>query len=357
MARALALAERGWGRVHPNPLVGAVLVRDGRIVGEGWHEELGGPHAETVALQAAGQHARGAHLYVTLEPCAHRGRTPPCTEAILAAGVASVTYGATDPHPEAAGGARVLAENGVSVEGPVATAAVRSQNAPFFHRLGGKGPFLALKLAMSLDGKLGREGEETAVTGEAARAAAHRLRAGFDAILVGGTTARVDDPRLTVRGDVIPRVAPIRAVATASGALNPASQVFAASGPAWVFVPEDANRETIEGLERAGARVIGVRAGGAGLDPEAILRAFEQEGVRTILCEGGGRLGAAFLQAGLVNRLHLFVTPRAFGAEGVPAFPLDGLPGDWTVADLKAHGRDVEISWDRADAQTRESEA
>ena len=221
MSRALALAERGWGRVRPNPMVGAVVVREGRVVGEGWHERFGGDHAEIVALRTAGEAARGATLYVTLEPCAHHGKTPPCADAIVEAGVARVVYGASDPHPRAAGGARALAAAGVAVEGPVRALEVRSQNAAFYHRQAGKGPFVALKLALSLDGKLGLRGEETSVTGPEARAAALDLRAGYDAILVGSTTAAVDDPELTARGAIRPRRQPIRAVADTEARLSP----------------------------------------------------------------------------------------------------------------------------------------
>ena len=357
MARALALAVRGWGRVQPNPMVGAVIVRDGGVVGEGWHEAFGGEHAEVVALRDAGDAARGADLYVTLEPCAHHGKTPPCTDAIVAAGIRRVIFGAADPHPRAAGGARSLAERGVAVEGPVATDAVRAQNAAFFHRLAGHGPFVALKLALSLDGKLGLKGEETRVTGAEAREAALDLRAGFDAILVGAGTARVDDPELTARGSVRPRTPPIRAVADTEARLATDARLLrAGGGPVWVFVAEDAEGPHRERLERAGARVVPVPRAPGGLRIASILDAFAAAGAGAVLCEGGGRLAGSILRDRLAHRLHVFLAPRVFGARGVPAFPLGeddaGTGVAWRVTRLARRGDDAEIVWDRADPQT-----
>ncbi|HSM37158.1 MAG TPA: bifunctional diaminohydroxyphosphoribosylaminopyrimidine deaminase/5-amino-6-(5-phosphoribosylamino)uracil reductase RibD [Longimicrobiales bacterium] len=352
MSRALALAERGWGRVRPNPMVGAIVVREGRVVGEGWHERFGGDHAEIAALRAAGEAARGATLYVTLEPCAHHGKTPPCADAIVEAGVARVVFGASDPHPRAAGGARALAAAGVAVEGPVRASAVRSQNAAFFHRQAGEGPFVALKLALSLDGKLGLRGEETAVTGPEARAAALDLRAGYDAILVGSTTAAVDDPELTARGAIRPRLPPIRAVADTEARLSPQARLLRAdAGEAWVFVAEDADPARRGALSATGARVVPLPRGSAGLEPSALLDALEQAGAHAVLCEGGGRLAGSLLSADLVHRLHAFVAPRTFGDDGVPAFPggafAPGSPAGWQVSRIVSRGRDVEIAWDR----------
>ncbi|MFP4623428.1 MAG: bifunctional diaminohydroxyphosphoribosylaminopyrimidine deaminase/5-amino-6-(5-phosphoribosylamino)uracil reductase RibD, partial [Gemmatimonadota bacterium] len=185
MRRALTLAEAGWGRVHPNPLVGAVVVREGVVVGEGAHREFGGPHAEVEALRNAGDAARGSTLYVTLEPCAHHGKTPPCTTAILDHGVARVVYAAADPHPDAAGGGTRLAERGVEVVGGVEAEKARTQNALFLRPIETGRPFVALKYGLTLDARIARApGERTAVTGPESRAAVHRLRAGFDAVLV-----------------------------------------------------------------------------------------------------------------------------------------------------------------------------
>jgi diaminohydroxyphosphoribosylaminopyrimidine deaminase/5-amino-6-(5-phosphoribosylamino)uracil reductase len=216
MARALELAGRGWGRVAPNPLVGAVIVRDGELVGEGWHTEYGHPHAEVEALRAAGEAARGATAFVTLEPCSHHGKTPPCTGALLAAGIRRVVFAASDPNPKAAGGGEVLREAGVEVLGGVMAGEARDQNAVFFHThspAGAERPFVALKLALTLDGRIAdHAGSSVWITGDDARSEVHRLRAGFDAVAVGSGTALADDPKLTVRGALEPRVPPVRVV-------------------------------------------------------------------------------------------------------------------------------------------------
>ncbi|MBD0320159.1 MAG: bifunctional diaminohydroxyphosphoribosylaminopyrimidine deaminase/5-amino-6-(5-phosphoribosylamino)uracil reductase RibD, partial [Gemmatimonadetes bacterium] len=214
MARALELAGRGWGRVAPNPMVGAVIVRDGEVVGEGWHTEYGHPHAEVEALRAAGEAARGATAFVTLEPCSHFGKTPPCSGALLAAGVRRVVFAAYDPNPRAAGGGEVLRAAGVEVLGGVMEQEARDQNAVFFHAHSGSDrPFVALKLALTLDGRIAdHAGRSVWITGEESRAEVHRLRAGFDAVAVGAGTALADDPQLTVRGPLEPRVPPTRVV-------------------------------------------------------------------------------------------------------------------------------------------------
>ena len=210
MARALDLAWRGWGRVQPNPLVGAVVLAAGELVGEGWHPEYGDRHAEALALSAAGERARGATLVVTLEPCAHQGKQPPCTDAILRSGVRRVLAAMPDPNPVAAGGGDRLRAAGVEVEiGPLADAAA-AQNAMFLHSISHPNrPFVALKLATTLDGRIADgSGHSRWISGQEAREYVQWLRAGFDAIAVGGRTARLDDPSLTVRGPVRPRVPP-----------------------------------------------------------------------------------------------------------------------------------------------------
>ena len=222
MIRALDLAWRGWGRVSPNPLVGAVVLRGGEVVGEGWHAEFGGPHAEVVALGAAGTHAAGATLVVTLEPCAHQGKTPPCVDAILAAGIARVVIAIRDPDPTARGGAEQLRGRGVDVAIGLCAEAAAAQNAPFlFARARPQRPFVALKLATSIDGRIAdAEGRSRWVSGPEAREHVHWLRAGFDAIAVGGTTALRDNPQLTVRGSVVPRRPPVRVVFDRRAMLN-----------------------------------------------------------------------------------------------------------------------------------------
>ncbi|HEX7049575.1 MAG TPA: bifunctional diaminohydroxyphosphoribosylaminopyrimidine deaminase/5-amino-6-(5-phosphoribosylamino)uracil reductase RibD [Longimicrobiales bacterium] len=354
MRRALALAARGWGRVHPNPLVGAVVVRDGEVVGEGAHGEYGGPHAEVVALKAAGERARGATLYVTLEPCAHYGKTPPCTDAIRAAGVARVVMAVRDPSPVAGGGAERLRAEGIEVVEGVEREAARAQNAAFFHGYEAGTPFVALKYALSLDGKLAAApGRPTAVTGAEARAEAHRLRAGFDAILVGIGTVLADDPLLTVRGGVTPRIPPRRIVVDTAARLPLDSRLMRTIGdaPVAVVCAADAPAARRAALERAGARVLPVPRAESGVALDAMLAALRDEGVHAVFCEGGGRLGTALLAADRVERMFLFIAPRIFGPTGVSAFGGDlarGAAAGWRLRRLEAFGNDALVVLDRA---------
>lgn len=355
MRRALALAWRGWGRVHPNPLVGAVIVKDGEVIAEGWHAQYGEPHAEAVALAAAGERARGATLYTTLEPCAHHGKTPPCADAVEAAGIARVVYGARDPHPAARGGADRLARAGVEVVGGVEADAVRSQNAAFFHAVERGSTYVALKYALSLDARLGAApGRSTQVTGEAARREAHRLRAGHDAIMVGIRTVLADDPLLTARGEIVPRVPPVRVVVDTDARLPPGSRLVATARetPTWVVCAPDAPSDRLAALDAAGVRVLTVpRLPGGGLALDAALAALWEAGVRSVFCEGGGRLGSALLALDRVARLYLFFAPKVFGPDGPPAFTSAVPPAvsaGWARTDLQALGPDVLMVLDRA---------
>lgn len=349
MGRALELAESGWGRVHPNPLVGAVVVRDGQVVGEGAHREFGGPHAEVEALQAAGDRAGGATLYVTLEPCAHHGKTPPCTDAILAAGIRRLVYAAGDPHPQAKGGAGRLAERGVAVVGGVLAERARRQNALFLQPIETGRPFLALKFGLSLDGRIARRaGERTTITGPEARAEVHRLRSGFDAVLVGARTARIDDPLLTVRDAAAPRVPPVRVIADPSASLPLESRLVqsAPEVPVLVLAAVGADPARVDALRQAGVDVLEVEPAEGGLSMGAALHALWAAGVRTVFCEGGGRLGGALLEAAVVDRLYLLYAPVVLGVQGVPAFPGDvGFEGErW---DARAVGVDTLVTVDR----------
>src|SRR3989441_1647923 len=259
MQRALDLAWRGWGRVAPNPLVGAVVLRDGSIVGDGWHAEYGGDHAEVAALKAAGHRARGATVVVTLEPCAHHGKTPPCTDALLAAGVSRVVAAIRDPDPDAAGGLDVLRSRGVAVEVGLNAAEAAALNAPFlFVRQHQDRPFVALKLATSIDSRIAdASGHSKWVSGEEARAHVHWLRAGFDAIAVGGTTALKDDPDLTVRGAVTPRRTSVRIVFDRRAMLNPSAKLVrtAREVPTWIVASPQAPGASVASLEQNGLRV------------------------------------------------------------------------------------------------------
>lgn len=350
MRRAIDLARSGWGRVHPNPLVGAVVVRDGRIVGEGAHREYGAAHAEVGALETAGAEATGATLYVTLEPCAHHGKTPPCTEAILAAGIARVVYAVRDPHPQAGGGGEILRARGIGVDSGVEEALARRENALFLRPLETGRPFVALKLALSLDARIAAaEGERTSITGDAARDYVHRLRAGFDAVLVGRRTVEVDDPLLTVRHGPAPRVPPVRVVVDSDARISIGSRLVRSldDAPVAVVCRQDAATDRIARLESAGVAVYRVPGAGDGVDLEAGLEALRAAGIRTVLCEGGGQLAASLLQASRADRLHLLLAPRFLGSEGVPAFPGVGRGEDWDLAEVRVLGDDVLMIADR----------
>jgi diaminohydroxyphosphoribosylaminopyrimidine deaminase/5-amino-6-(5-phosphoribosylamino)uracil reductase len=349
MRRALALAQRGWGRVAPNPLVGCVIVRDGTLVGEGWHTEYGRPHAEVEALRAAGEAARGATAYVTLEPCSHSGKTPPCTSALASAGVARVVFAAADPNPKAAGGAEVLRSAGVEVVGGVEEDAARDGNFAFFHAHSPRSairPYVALKLALTLDARVAdRDGRSVWITGEEARAEVHRLRAGFDAVAVGVGTALADDPLLTVRGAVEPRVPPVRVVFDRSLRLPAESKLVqsATDVPVWVVGRADAPAEDRTALEAHGVRILAAKS------TEEGLRRLAENGVRSLLVEGGAGLASALLDAGAVDRLFIFYAPLLLGPQGLPAFGGVGSPAidqarRWRRLDSQAFGPDTLIT-------------
>ena len=321
--RAVQLGRRGWGRVSPNPMVGCVVVRHGEVVGEGWHRELGGPHAEVNALAEAGGRARDATAYISLEPCAHTGRTPPCTRALMEAGVARVVFGAADPGA-GAGGAAALRAAGMRVDGPAFSRARATANNPaFFHVARTGTPFVALKLALSLDGRISRAGEQTGLTGPPAREHVHHLRAGFDAIVVGANTMEVDDPRLTARGRPEPLRAPDRIVLDSRARMSPRARLLRedGGGRVRVFTGAPAPADRVEALRRRGATTHAVRRLADGLDLGAVLDACHREGITSLLCEGGGLLAASLLRGGHVQRLYLFLAPRTLGPGSVPAFP------------------------------------
>jgi diaminohydroxyphosphoribosylaminopyrimidine deaminase / 5-amino-6-(5-phosphoribosylamino)uracil reductase len=363
MDRALELGRRGWGRVHPNPMVGCLIVRDGDVVGEGWHREYGGPHAEVDALAAAGEAARGATAYVSLEPCCHTGKTPPCTRALMEAGVARVVFGAADTGRDSGGGGRELGAAGLDVTGPLLSEAeARRENPAFFHPDGSR-PWVDLKLALSLDGKIAaRPGERTSLSGPDAGAEVQRLRAGFDAILVGANTALVDDPLLTVRGSVKPRTPPVRVVLDGRGRLGPGARMLREGvAPVWIVTGAGAPEGWKADLAGAGARLVEAPTAPDGrIDLPAALSHLRGEGIRALLCEGGGILASALLDGGLVDRLDLIFSPRFLGEQGVPAFPglgaaplpgeLDrpGEEGEWRVhPEVRRLGPDLWITLDR----------
>jgi diaminohydroxyphosphoribosylaminopyrimidine deaminase/5-amino-6-(5-phosphoribosylamino)uracil reductase len=275
LERALELAERGRGTTHPNPIVGAVVVQDGEVVGEGWHERAGGPHAEVVALEAAGERARGATLYVTLEPCTHHGRTPPCVDRILEAGIARVVVGSLDPNPKAQGGVERLREAGVEAE-VVDSSEARRQNEAWRTWVALRRPFVTYKVAVTLDGRVAVPGSRW-VSGEESRRLVHELRAASDAVAVGMGTVRADAPALTARGVGAARQP--RRLAFGRGPLPGGSELELRPGP---------------------------------LADE--LAALAAEGVQSLLLEGGPTLATAFLDADLVDKLLVFVTPVLGGS-------------------------------------------
>ncbi|HSJ09511.1 MAG TPA: bifunctional diaminohydroxyphosphoribosylaminopyrimidine deaminase/5-amino-6-(5-phosphoribosylamino)uracil reductase RibD, partial [Longimicrobiales bacterium] len=322
MRHALALAGRARGMTRPNPLVGAVVVRDGAVLGTGWHQRLGGPHAEVNALDEAGESARGATLYVTLEPCTHHGRTPPCTDAIIAAGISEVVIATRDPNPRARGGADVLRDAGIRVIEDVERAAARRLNADFFHAHEQRSPFVTLKLAQSLDGAIAeRPGTRSRLTGADANGEVHRLRAQHDAILVGIETVLADDPLLTVRD--VPCIAPpLRIVLDTDARLPLDSQLVRTleQAPACVACASDVPSERVQALEQAGVRVLPLPRTPHGIDIGALLRALFEMDVRSIFVDGGARVAESFLREKLVQRMHVFVAPVALGRDAVRAF-------------------------------------
>jgi len=351
MGRALALAWRGWGRVAPNPLVGALVVKDDRVVGEGWHDEYGGLHAEPRALASAGKEAEGATLIVSLEPCAHYGKQPPCAEAVIAAGIRRVVAAVADPNPEAGGGAQKLRDAGVAVDVGLREEEARAQNAAFFHRWSATGrPFVALKLATTLDGRIAdHTGRSRWISGDEARDYVHWLRAGFDAIGVGGHTARTDDSLLTVRGEVQPRRPPRRVVFDRRGDL-PATLTLVRTAneiPTILVTEATGLSARMPDLEDAGVLVH--RA----VDLAAGLGSLHGMGINSILIEGGGRLAGALLSQGLVDRFYWIQSPVWLGDSGIPA--IAGFQGTslveaerWEVVERRVLGQDTLLVADRS---------
>lgn len=350
MRRALALAPRGWGRTAPNPMVGCVIVRDGELVGEGWHTEHGRPHAEVEALARAGERARGATAYVTLEPCSHFGKTPPCTQALRDAGIVRVVFAAADPNPKAAGGATVLREMGIEAVGPIDEHGSRDVDPVFFHchsEEGARRPFIALKLALSLDARIAdRAGDSVWITGPEARAEVHRLRTGFDAVAVGIGTALADDPQLTVRGEIVPRVPPTRVVFDGALRLPLESNLVrtARQTPVAVVGDERASAESARALEAAGVKVIL-----AGRRLERALESLREAGVRSMFVEGGAALASSLLRANVVDRLYLFYAPVLLGPGALSPFaaidsPPIGAAPRWRWVATEAFGADTLVT-------------
>jgi len=322
MRRALDLAERARGLTSPNPMVGAVIARNGEIVGEGFHERAGGPHAEVVALEAAGARARGATLYVTLEPCNHVGRTAACVPAIFAAGITRVVAALADPNPfVTGGGVAALRERGVAVVTGVLEAEAAAQNRVFLTAMRARRPHVTLKAGMTADGKIADvHGAARWITGEAARAEAHRQRSEVDAIVAGVTTVLRDDPALTVRLDRPWPREPWRVVLDTTARTPPSARVITGASPprALIAVGEQAPAERVAALGSAGATVVRcpLHKGRVALDA-MLAELFERE-ARAVLVEGGGEVHASFVDAGLVDRVTLFIAPLLLGGQTAP---------------------------------------
>jgi len=348
MRAAIEVAEPGRGRTAPNPCVGALVVKNGRIVARARTADGGAPHAETRALRRAGSAARGATLYVTLEPCAHTGRTPPCVDAVIAARPRRVVMGLVDPDPRTAGrSVRKLRAAGIAVTVGVERSACAELHAGFTSRVTRGRPFTTLKLAASLDGRIATaSGESRWITGPAARALVHRLRERVDAISVGSATALADDPELTARRGTRVVHRPVRVVVDSELRIPPGSRLFAPnpSGATVVLAGPRPDPRRRARLERAGARVVPVPRRGGHLDLRAAWRALARLGVNELLVEGGGGLAAALLRARLVDRMHFFVAPVIIGGDGRAVL------GALGVARLAKAFRPSRLSWHRLGA-------
>ena len=330
MQLALALGRRGLGTTAPNPAVGAIIVKDGMIVGRGWTQPGGRPHAEVEALRRAGDAARGATLYVTLEPCSHFGKSPPCADAVIAAGISRVVSAVEDPNPEVAGqGHARLRAAGISVDVGLGAADAAHDHAGHFRRVRDKRPHVILKLAVSSDDRIGAAGgKPVAITGDAAKARVHLLRAQCDAILVGIGTVLADDPMLTCRLPAMEARSPVRVVLDRSLRIPGSSRLVhsARETPLWVVSSNLAEAPAAMKLGAAGAQVLRVNAakGLSGLDLAAVLHALSDKGITRLMVEGGSRVASSFVAADLADEIWLLRGPGSIGADGVPA--LDALP-------------------------------
>lgn len=357
MARALQLARKGLYSTHPNPRVGCVIVRDGRIVGEGWHARAGEPHAEVHALRQAGELARGATAYVTLEPCSHHGRTPPCADGLIAAGVGRVVAAMQDPNPQVAGsGMRRLAEAGIEIRSAVLESEARALNAGFIKRMETGLPFVRVKLAMSLDGRTAMaSGESQWITGSAARGEVQRLRAQASVVLSGADTVLADDARLTVRVDELGLGAELTALAQSRPPLRvlvdgrlrvPLDKAFFQAGPALVATCAAASardRYLSEGHE-----LLAVPGSNGHVNLQRLLEELAARGANEVLVEAGPRLAGAFTRAGLVDEYRIFMAAKLLGSSARPLIelPLNRMAEapELQIVDMRAVGDDWMIS-------------
>lgn len=319
MKRALQLAARGRGRVEPNPMVGSVIVRQGQIIGEGYHQRFGGPHAEVVALKRCSGSARGATVFVTLEPCCHHGKTPPCTEALISAGVSRVIAALRDPNPRVAGrGLRKLQAAGIAVEAGLLGKQAAELNAPYIKLTTHRRPWVILKWAQSLDGKIATHtGDSRWISGTRSREHAHRVRGRMDAIIVGRNTVATDNPRLTCRVGRVRRVA-TRIVLDAGLRTSATANLVrtAREAPTWFFCADDVARSRIRTFESAGCQVHRVPRDGRRLSLAAVLDVLGEHAITNVLVEGGGRVLGDFVDQQLGDEFHVYVAPLLISGTG-----------------------------------------
>lgn len=360
MQLALALGRRGQGRTWPNPAVGAVIVKDGIILGRGWTQPGGRPHAEPEALKHAGEAARGATLYVTLEPCSHFGKSPPCADAIIAAGIARVVSAVEDPNPEVGGqGHARLRAAGVAVDVGLCAEEAARDHAGHFLRVRGKRPFVVLKLAVSADDRIAAAGHRpVAITGEAANARVHLLRAQNDAVLTGIGTVLADDPLLTCRLPGMGAQSPVRVVLDRALRLPGESRLVhsAREHPLWVMTSDLSEAPAAMKLGAAGAHIFRVPVATAllpGLDLKSVLNVLSSRGITRLMVEAGARVASSFLSAGLVDEVWLLRGPAAIGMDGIPA--LDAQPLSvvtqsprWRARATEVLGQDTLTIYERA---------
>ncbi|MDO8588136.1 MAG: bifunctional diaminohydroxyphosphoribosylaminopyrimidine deaminase/5-amino-6-(5-phosphoribosylamino)uracil reductase RibD [Armatimonadota bacterium] len=350
MRLALRLARRG--RTSPNPMVGAVVVKDGVVAGQGFHPKAGEPHAEVLALRRAGEQASGAALYVTLEPCCHFGRTPPCVDTVIESGVSRVVAAMTDPNPKVAGrGLAALRKAGIEVFVGVLEREARALNEAYIKYITTGFPLVTLKMAMSLDGKIATHtGESRWVSGEQSRCLAHRLRSKADAVVVGAGAALADDPQLTARHGR-PKWQPARIIVDESARISPDARIFQSDGgPAIIATTRSAAEADVRKLEAAGSRILVVDEKDGLVDLAALFRSLAELGMIDILLEGGGELNAGALEARLVDKVVVFVAPKIIGGRAAKT-PVEGrgtatMAGALRLTDLKARrcGEDVMIT-------------
>ncbi|MDH5180956.1 MAG: bifunctional diaminohydroxyphosphoribosylaminopyrimidine deaminase/5-amino-6-(5-phosphoribosylamino)uracil reductase RibD [Gammaproteobacteria bacterium] len=349
MARALKLAAKGLYTTHPNPRVGCVLVKAGEIVGEGWHEYAGGPHAEVNALQMAGEQARGATVYLTLEPCAHEGRTPPCANALIKAGVSRVLAAMQDPNPAVAGkGFGLLREAGIDVSIGLLQAEAEALNPGFIKRMRYGRPYVRHKLAMSLDGRTAMaSGESKWITSNEARLDVHRLRAQSDAILTGVGTILADDPNLTVRLEGHERQ-PLRVVVDTNLSLPPEARILSQPGRVVVMTCSESSSARVA-LEKAGAEIVDIPYCSSQVDLAAVLDQLGELGINEVFVETGATLSGAMLRDRLSDELIIYVAPSLMGDKARGLFRLPELETmdqkiELDILDLRMVGKDIRVT-------------